>query len=152
MSPNDHISLPPQSRQMSFTDPIVASIFADCEEKVQCLMILEAKALAAPNDARLTYESMRTLSIAEIDAKTRVGATPPHRAATTLNMLAGTMISVPTSRHYLAGAMGTPTPASCIAVQEFASGIDKLLATVPANAQWVPVTALAELAANLRKS
>jgi hypothetical protein len=83
-------------------------MLADYKEKIQCLLVLEANASAAPKDARLSYESVRDLSITALDAKTRVGITPPHRAAITLNEFVGAMVSILMSRHYVAGATGTP--------------------------------------------
>jgi hypothetical protein len=61
------------------------------------------------------------------------------------------MTSLLCSRHYLGGATGTPTPASRAAVQYVVSGVEQMLATVPASAQWVPVAAFTAFIEELKK-
>ncbi len=133
------------------SDPIADGFMSQYTEKVQSLILLETKAKNAPKDARLSYESVRDLTVGQLLAKSDTRCEPQHRVSNSLNELAGAMTSLLCSRHYLAGAAGTPTQASRDSVQQIASGIVKMLTTVPASAQWVPVTAFMELVTELKK-
>jgi hypothetical protein len=133
------------------SDPISASILERFSEGTQSLMLIEAKAKDAPKDARLSYESVRDLTFEQLLAKVDTRATPKHRVCNGLNELVNSMTSLLCSRHYLGGATGTPTPASRAAVQYVASGVERMLATVPVSAQWVPVAAFAAFIEELRK-
>ena len=135
------------------SDSIVASFLSRYTEGVQALMQLEERVQREEKvkDVRLSYEPVRDLTVEQILAKTDVRAEPKLRANSSLYELVGSMTSLLCSRHYLAGAMGTPTPASREAVQQLATGIERMLATVPASAQWVPVAAFMALVVELRK-
>jgi len=133
------VTFPNQLHQPAMTSDYeqhIASITNGISDGLEKLWKLETKEHGKARDARNSYESVRNLSIADIDELTSPSHKLTHRAQIDLYELNGILVSFKRSSAYFLRCQDMK--------QELAKVIPVMISTIPADSQWAPVAALEE--------